>query len=194
MATHETPASMLKESLPELLEAATLCCAYRKSDSKWGQYKGEGCLGYPGGILLFSIIDSIGSYFRKDGTLKIKVDSKDSTIDDDGWEHFKILNSKYFNQSLSENFIKALYSKFRSLLTHNSVLGKNAIMIPNNASFSNSEIKGQAFFLGKNQEDGSEAYMISLEELLDLCKIAVDEFKKDIDKVVPVSKQGKKFV
>lgn len=193
MASHNTPSSMLKESLDEYLEAIKLCYDYKKSDSKWGQFQGNGCLGYPAGVLLFSIIDSIGSYFRKDKTFKIKINGKATTIDSTGWQHFKILNSKYFDQNLRQDFIKALYSKYRSLLTHNSVLGNNAIMIPDNQSIKNHNISGTAFFIGKDQT-GQDGFMISLKECHDLCKTAVERFKLDIDTVVPYSKQGKKFI
>lgn len=191
MAIHSTPASMLKESLIESLEAAKFCSDYRKTDYKWGDFKTGGCLGYPGAILLFSIIDSIGSYFRKNPLFKKRIDFKDMTIDSDGWQHFKVLNSKYFNQTLSQDFIKALYSKFRSCLTHNSVLGKNSMMIMDNESL-NQGVSGQAFFTGKTS-DGNDVYVISIKELWELCKIAIDEFSRDIDTVVPNSKQGKNF-
>lgn len=191
MALHVTPASMLKESLKESLETASFCADYRKTDNKWGEFKTGGCLGYPGAILLFSIIDSIGSYFRKNPNFKVLIDSKNMTIDSDGWQHFKILNSKYFNQNLSQEFIKALYSKFRSFLTHNSVLGKNSIMIMNNESLNNG-LSGKAFFMGKTQ-NGEDVHVISIKELCELCTTAIDEFSKDIDAIVPNSKQGKNF-
>jgi len=35
--------------------------------------------------------------------------------------------------------------------------------------------------------------VISIKELCELCKSAIDEFLKDIDVVVPNSKQGGKF-
>lgn len=192
MASHSSPASMLKESLVETLEAAKFCSDYRKTDKKWGDYMTGGCLGYPGAILLFSIIDSIGSYFRKDPNLKISIESEIVSIDNDGWHHFKILNSKYFNQKLSKDFINEIYSKLRSFLTHNSVIGKNTMMIMNNESLNDPKIKGQAFLMGKT-ETGEAIYIISIKELWELCKYAVDEFSKDIDSVVPSSKQGKNF-
>jgi hypothetical protein len=191
MATHATPASMLKESLIESLEAAKFCVDYRKIDDKWGDFKTGGCLGYPGAILLFSIIDSIGSYYRNNKSFKIPIDSKDMTIDSDGWQHFKILNSKLFNQNLSLDFIKKLYSEFRSYLTHNSVLGKNSMMIMDNESLEQG-ISGIAFFKHKTN-DGKEIQIISIKELWELCKSAIDEFSKEIDTVVPNSKQGKNF-
>jgi len=191
MALHLTPSSMLKESLKETLEAAKFCSNYRKTDEKWGEFKTGGCLGFPAAILLFSIIDTIGSYFRGDGDIEILIDSKNSTIEKDGWQHFKILNSKYFNQVLSQEYIKTLYSKFRSYLAHNSVLGKNAVMIMENSSW-NAEIKGKAFFLGEDT-NGDTVYVISIKELCELCESAIDSFLSDVDEVVPNSKQGKKF-
>jgi hypothetical protein len=191
MAHHDTPASMLKESLFETLEAAKYCSDYRKTDDKWGDFKTGGCLGYPAAILLFSIIDSIGSYFRKEKSFKITIDSTQQTIDSDGWQHLKILNSKYFNQNLSLEFMKALYSKFRSFLTHNSILGKNSIMIMNNNSI-NQNIYNEAFFKGKDS-DGNDVYVISIKELCELCENAINIFFEDIDTIVPRSKQGKRF-
>ncbi len=192
MAIHNTPSSMLKESLDELLEAVRYCADYRKNDEKWGEFKTGGCLGYPSAILLFSIIDSIGSYFRSNINFIINIDDKKESIDSDGWQHFKILNSKYFKQHLSKIQIQTIYKKFRSLLTHNSILGKNSIMIMENENLNNG-IKDQAFILGKNDK-GEPVYLISIKELWNLCKIAIEEFKKDIDMIVPNSKQGKKFI
>lgn len=192
MALHTTPASMLKESLDETLEAAKYCAEYKKTHFKWKPYDTGGCLGYPAGILLFSIIDTIGSYYRKNITFQIEVDSNMQTINADGWEHFKILNSKYFNQKLSTNFLKALYNKFRSSLTHNSVLGKDSIMIPNNALLPALALSNTPFSVGKD-ENGNDIYLIFIKELYEVSEHAVREFKKDIDEVVPMSKQGKRF-
>lgn len=183
---------MLKESLDETLEAAKFCTDYKKTDTKWGQYNTGGCLGYPGGILLFSIIDTIGSYYRKNSAFQMQVDAKMQSINADGWEHFKILNSKYFNQNLSADFLKALYNKFRSSLTHNSVLGKDTLMIPSNASLQNANISDKAFAMGKDDKE-NDVYLLFIKELYHLCEKGIDEFKKDIDSVVPTSKQGKTF-
>ena len=94
MAIHETPSSMLKESLDESLEAAKYCADYKKTDKKWGEFATGGCLGYPGAILLFSIIDSIGSYLEKDKKFSVIIDGKPEKINGAGRDHFKILNSK----------------------------------------------------------------------------------------------------
>lgn len=191
MALHDTPSSMLKESLDETLEAAKYCVEYTKTDKKWGEFATGGCLGYPAAILLFSIIDSIGSYFRKNDTIDIVIDGKKEKINATGWEHFKILNSKYFNQSLSKDFIIKLYNKFRSCLTHNSVLGSETLMIPNNR-FIDSNVQNQAFGVTKDAH-GNVINVISIKELWDLCQNAVLLFKNDIDTIVPNSKQGKGF-
>ncbi|MEP7377886.1 MAG: hypothetical protein ABI675_31095 [Chitinophagaceae bacterium] len=192
MALHTTPSSMLKESLDETLEAAKFCANYKKNDPKWGLYNTGGCLGYPSGILLFSIIDTIGSYFKKKASFQVTVDSKSQTINASGWEHFKILNSKYFNQSLSSDFLKALYNKFRSSLTHNSVLGKDTLMFPDNHSLGDPKLNDTPFAIGKDDK-GNNIYILFIRVLYHLCESAVAVFKKDIDAVVPTSKQGKDF-
>ncbi len=177
---------MLTESLAESLESAKFCIEYKKNDkSKWGKFATGGCLGYPGAILLFSIVDSIGSYFRKDASFKIQIDGKPTSIKSDGWEHFKILNSDYFGQNLPEEFIKKLYSKFRSFLTHNHVLGKETYLMPSNEL-------NLPFLKQKNQK-GDEIYFVSLKELCELCDKAVIKFLAKIDEIVPNSRQGKDF-
>lgn len=191
MAQHQTPASMLKESLFETLEAAEFCANYRKVDEKWGEFKTGGCLGFPAAILLFSIIDSIGSYYRKNSSFKIIIDNKETSISSDGWQHFKIINSKYFNQNLSEKFIRELYNRFRSCLTHNSVLGKKTMMVMDNKS-SGFNIENMPFFIAKTI-DGEDIHVISIKELSELCESAINDLYKNIDKVVPISKQGKNF-
>jgi hypothetical protein len=191
MAIHETPSSMLKESLDETIEAARYCVDYRKTDKKWGDLATCGCLGYPAAILLFSIIDSIGSYFRKNDIIEILIDGKKDRINAAGWEHFKILNSKYFNQTLSSDFMKKLYNKFRSCLTHNSVLGSETLMIPNNTLII-PPVQDKAFGITTDSSRNSVP-VISIKELWDLCFKAVELFKSDIDIVVPISKQGKGF-
>ena len=192
MAKHNTPVSMLKESLPEFLKAAKFCTDFKKDDAEWKEFKTGGCLGYPGTVLLFSIVDAIGSYFRKDKTFKIMLNGKETFITSDGHRHFLILNSKYFNQALSEEFIKILYSKFRSFLTHNNVLGKNAILMPNDNDLP-IEQKNKAFIEGINPTSREKVYIIVMNRFYDLVENAVSEFIKDADNVVPNSKQGKNF-
>ncbi len=183
---------MLKESLEETLEAAKFCTYYKKTATQWGEFQTGGCLGYPAAILLFSLVDTIGSYYRKNFSFKINLDGKSVSINSDGWEHFKILNSKYFKQILSTSYIKALYNKFRSSLTHNSVLGKDTIMYPNEINYPNPAYNSKAFATGKDQ-NGNLIHLLSIRELYLLCEEAVRMFKADIDSIVPHSKQGKNF-
>ena len=192
MAQHDIPASMLKESLDETLEAISFCIEFKKTDEKWGEFKTGGCLGFPGSVLLFSIIDTIGSYFRKNAEMEVLIDNKKVKINAEGWEHFKILNSKYFNQNLSEIFIKKLYSSFRSKLTHNSILGDGTLMVVSNERLKG--YKGESFsFIQGVDENQKVIYIVSLTELYHLCQKAVSEFKNDIDDVVPTSKSGRQF-
>lgn len=192
MALHSSPASMLKESLDETIEAAKLCIDYKKTDPKWGNFRSKGCLGYPAAILLFSVVDTIGSYYRQHPEFKAHIDGNKVAISSEGWEHFKILNTKYFKQNLSTSFIKILYSKFRSYLTHNSVLGKNTRMYPNEINIS-PVIHYSKAFATSPQKDKTVVYAISIRELHKICSQAVILFKADIDSVVPFSKQGKSF-
>lgn len=183
---------MLKESLIENLEAAKYCVYYRKTDEKWGEFKTGGCLGFPSAIILFSIVDTIGSYFRRNDQFKIKIDNEEHSINSDGWEHFKILNSKYFGQSLSLDFIKALYSKFRNYTTHNSVLGKNTRMFLDDMAISPISYQSKAF--AKSIDQNNEVmYLLSITEFYKICAFAVAKFIHDIDEVVPKSKQGRNF-
>jgi hypothetical protein len=179
MALHLSPESMKLESLDESLEAARYCIEYRKTDAKWGEFATGGILGYPAGILLFSVVDTIGSYY-KNKPLPITIDGAPSSIGSAAEDNFRILNSqKYFNQNLSAKFLKAVYGKFRSALTHNSVMGKNALMFPDNSSIPIYKKSNVAFEIGKDNL-GNEVYLIFIRELYLLCLEAVTEFKKEI--------------
>lgn len=185
MALHSTPASMLKESLNELIKAAKYCVTYKKTDKSWGRFATGGCLGFPGAIILFSIVDAIGSYYRRNKEFKIKIEGKERIINGNSYEHFFILNSKYFGQNLTEDFIKGLYSIFRSPLMHNAIIGKEALMIPG------PDKQGRVFY--SLRPTGKGKYVISMVDFMSLSKKAIKLFMKDIDFIVPVSKQGKKF-
>ena len=77
MAIHASTTSLLRESLPEFLEAARYCVEFSKN-AGWGHGQGGGCLGYPAAALLFSIADSIGSY---SSGLAVSIDGKSTKID-----------------------------------------------------------------------------------------------------------------
>jgi len=176
---------MLEESLEELLEASKYCVEYSKSSPQWDDYRKGGCLGFPSGILLFSIIDSIGSYFRKNKDFEVMVDGKSTIINHSGWEHFKILNSKYFNQDLSADFLKTLYHHYRSSLTHNAVLGGQVMMYPSSEATIFKNLPFTMFEI----EAGRWEPIVFMKELYLLCRSAVDLFKLEIDEIVPNSNQ-----
>ncbi len=100
MAIHNSIASMLSESLPEMLSVSKYCIEFeKKSDG--------GCYGYPAALLLLSIVDSIGSYAGHDKNTR---------------DHFNVLNDcKYFNLSLSKDEIDTIF-EYRNLLSHNTTL------------------------------------------------------------------------
>ena len=101
---------MLHESLPEMLLVAKYCIEFQKDTNVW---PAPGCYGYPAGLLLLSIADSIGSYVEK-GNVE---------------NHFKILNnSQYYGLNLADTEIHTLYDNYRNLLSHNSVIAMNMIL------------------------------------------------------------------
>lgn len=66
MAIRPDTASMLMESLPEYLFVAERCVRYQK-DASWGPpHQVGGRLGYPAAVMLFCIVDTIGSFHRRD--------------------------------------------------------------------------------------------------------------------------------
>src|SRR6267142_1660006 len=117
MAIHPDLKSLLRESVREYLEVAEYCVSYRK-DARWGTAQVGGCLGYPGAVMLFSIVDTIGSFHRGSTGISVVVDGKAVEIRKKGFQHFFILNSDYYGQHLDERTIKRLYNNFRNLLMH----------------------------------------------------------------------------
>lgn len=111
MAIHPNPQSMLQESLVEMYLVAKYCIEFRKDTNIWSA---PGCYGYPGALLLLSIVDSVGSYV---------IDTKETR------PHFDILKHvDYYNLPISDNDIAAIYTKYRNLLTHNSVIATETML------------------------------------------------------------------
>ena len=96
---------MLRESLPEYLCVAGYCVAFRK-DSSWIGAGPDACLGYPAALMLFAIVDAIGSYHRADPNFRVTVDDKSVPIRKSGTQHFYILNSEYYGQALPEHIYR----------------------------------------------------------------------------------------
>jgi len=128
MAIHPDTASMLQESLREYLSVAQWCVHYQK-DASWGTGQACGCLGYPAAVMMFCIADTIGAFHRADKSFNALVDGKTVTIRQQGFHHFYVLNSNYYQQSLSGVAIKRLYGNFRDLLVHNAALAPDHILI-----------------------------------------------------------------
>jgi len=166
MAVHPDIKSLLRESLPQYLKVAE-CCVSRQ-------------FGYPAAILLFSIIDTIGSYYRNNTNFTIIIDGKSRQIKKDGIQHFYVLNSDYYGLNITEKQIKKIYDNIRSLLVHNASLAPGHFLI---------STPGVDPFPINNTNQ-----CINLDALLELSKKAVTSFIKNIDYIVPQSKQHEDIV
>ncbi len=124
MAIHSNQKEQLIEALIENIYAIEQCILFDKEKKKDWEYGGSGILGIPSLILLCSVIDTIGSYFRGSDQ-EITIDGSKLKIETAS-EHFLILNhEKFFNLQLTRNAIDDFYSTYRSKLTHNNSLPAN---------------------------------------------------------------------
>jgi hypothetical protein len=177
MAIHSKTENMLRESLEEILIAAGTCIDYKKENG--------GCLGYVAALLLFSIADTIGSYYEGNEDYKIMIDKKQRTIDSSGFKHLFIFNSSYYDFQLSEETIKKIYDNYRSLLVHNGVIASGHFIFiddPLRRPFADD--------FCCNEVTGEKYPSIHLKPLFVSTRLAVHKFFKQIDKVVPNSKQA----
>ncbi len=180
---HNTPSEMLFESLDEFLFSAKLSLEYRKTDkNEWpNPHATGGVLGFSATLLLFSIVDSIGSYYDNikipvgNGTVTIKADKVKS--------HFYILNSHLFNLSLSETDFDQIFSAVRNKIAHNSLIGKEITLHPG----------AKTPFIETKPIRGKGRYTIYLKSFYNACEIAIEKFKIEIPSVVPNSFHGKEF-
>jgi len=181
---HLIPKSMVLEALEEHLFAIDWLLRYKKIDpSIWNNANG-GTLGYPAALLLFTIVDTIGSYYRKsDLKLEITVDGTKRAIDEEGYKHFLILNSHYFNLSLSAFEIQNLYNMARSKLVHNSVIGGEITLTPLDS----------IPFVVVQPSSGKGKYEVHLSGFLSCCKHAVKLFSEQADEIFAATKLGKGF-
>jgi len=153
-----------REALTEMLVTIKYCLDFdKKSSSDWAGVNG-GCLGYPALILMSSMIDTMGSFFRK-GSLKISLDNKEKSIQK-AEEHFFILNQEnLFNLGLAEVTIMDFYSTYRSKMVHNSSLP------PNNFLFSDKNTN-KIFIL----DPDNKIRAINLHSLFESIKTATNRF------------------
>jgi len=173
MALYQEKVELVKESLLEMLQVAEYSIAYKKAESeKWGS-SAKGILGYPAAVLLFSIIDCMGSVFVGDTNMSISIDGNHHSIKNTS-QHIFILNSKYFKLGLSKKDLNNIYSNFRSTLTHNSLM-------PKGYTLQVGEGERRPFKIAINEFD-NRIYSLNLIPLLEVTKKAVINFMDDLDK------------
>jgi len=149
---------MLKESLVEIYLVAQDCVNFRKDPKIWGA---DGCYGYPAAILLFSIVDSVGSYVLGGSTRK----------------HFDVLLHKdYYNLKLNKESVDIIYEKYRCILTHNAAM-------PVNTYLDIGQI-GDLVFEIKN-----DVPLVRLNPFLEVTKKTLIKFISEVDNIVVNSKK-----
>jgi len=166
---------MLRESLREYLLVAEWCVRYQK-DVSWGADQVGGRLGYPAAVMLFCIADTIGSFHRGDRHFTAPVGGRSLSIRRQGSQHFYVLNSDYYGQSLSEATIKRLYANFRDLLVHNAALA------PEHALVSRPDLRA-AFPIADDRQ------LVNIDGLLAITKPALARFLERVPTLVPASQQ-----
>lgn len=164
MAEYDKQKGQQIEALKENLFAIDWCLNYDKGiANEWTGDSKIGCLGIPAAILLFSLIDTIGSVFCATDT-HISIDGVVDNKIQKASEHFYILNhDKFFNLNLRIATIVDFYSTYRSRLTHNSSLPAN-----NYLSIGNS--RDRIFEL----DSESKIIKINLLPLYELTKVSID--------------------
>lgn len=172
MVRHSSPTSLIQEAMSEYLDIAHHCIMNGKPTG--------GCFGFPAALLLFSVVDAIGSYYRGNNSFVVTIDGKSKSIDGDGNKHYRILNSpNYYKMALSEKDIERVYN-YRCLLVHNAALLPNhflAIGKQTDPVFSrenNSNIKG-----------------VNLIPFYNASVQAVSNFLSVAETIIPQSKQAK---
>jgi hypothetical protein len=174
MAIHRKKLGLAKESISEMLHVAEYAVTYRKIDkAKWGDNATGGILGYPATVVLFSIIDCLGSYFAKNQEFTVVIDGNSRVIKNAS-QHIYILNSRYFNLDLSEIDLDNIYNNVRSTLTHNSLLPEGYIL-------QIGENENLPFNIAINESD-KRIYFINVIRLYEFTKKAAEEFFRDLDK------------
>jgi len=126
---------------------------------------GGGCYGYPTALLLLSIVKTIGSYHKGDGSFTVEIDGASYKIDGDEAECYRVLNSTYFNQSLTLKEIERVYDFYKCLSVHDPARPKPhflAIGTPIDPMFS--------------RDKKGEITVINLVAFYNLCVKAVSEF------------------
>lgn len=155
----------IAEAIKESLTIIEYCLRKDKLSGLQSDDYSKSCYGYPAAILLFSIIDTIGSFFRG-SQQKINVDSKERKITGTN-DHFFVLNLRpIFDLNLTKTAIEDLYSTYRCKLTHNHAL-------PFNNYLKNCSQENEIF---KYNNEG-KIVCINLAKLHATVKAAVEKFE-----------------
>lgn len=175
MAIHPNLSSMLKESLNEITDIARHSVQTIKANG--------GVYGFPSAMLLFSFIDTIGSFLRGNKNEAIQIDGTTKLINADS-EHYLVLNSRFFGFSFTQKQIAFIYEMCRCKILHNSVIGKRIALAPRWSS-------AIEFTYSKANKTEIETCMIGITELLEKCEAAKTIFLSEIDDILKESRQAK---
>ncbi|TND07695.1 MAG: hypothetical protein FD123_3014 [Bacteroidetes bacterium] len=174
MAIHNQLNDLTRESISEMMTAIDHCILFKK-DNAW-KTKG-GILGVPTTILLFSIVDAIGSYYaRTEKKFPIK-GSKPKSINNTR-DHFYVLNGELFGQTLSKGELDILYQQYRNKLTHNLALSAFYFLEIGN--------DGQSFF-EKTSIGTSNYYSLRIKPFYQIVQNGVNTFLPILDQVLDSS-------
>lgn len=176
MTVHHSADRMVAESLPEYITAADFCVNYSKANG--------GCLGYPAALLLFAVVDALGSFHRANQKFNILIDGK-NTIIRKKEDHFIILNSKYYQLSLSKKEVALLQNNYRHPLAHNSLLMPDSMLDIGDGKTSPFEF----IKVAGSKVPGRSMPFVHLKPFLALSKIAVERFLHDAEDIISNSKQ-----
>jgi hypothetical protein len=104
-------------ALWEYLSAAKLALQFQKPED-WADQAGHP-LGFAAALLLFCVVDAIGSHHRGSSEL-FPIEGKHLPIKKTN-HHFFVLNApQYFAQNLSRKQLDLVYEQYRSTLAHNA--------------------------------------------------------------------------
>jgi hypothetical protein len=113
IAHHETPESMLCESLREFVKAAEWCIATNKPDAPEGSV-----YGYPAAVLLCAAIASIGSWVTSERTTAGQFAAALSLRHED-----------LFGLDIDRSTAEQVYERVRNRLSHNAILAKETVLV-----------------------------------------------------------------
>lgn len=180
---HSFPSTMVIEAMEQNLLAVKLALQNTTSVQN-GSERAFGILGYPAAILMFSIVDTIGSHFRKSKSQPLMIVGNGSVkISCSGDQHFYILNSEYFNLELKKDDIKAFYKIGRNALTHNSLIGEELTLAASH----------DTPFLEVCEASGKGKYVVHLHSFYEACANAITLFKLNKDTIFENSINAKMF-